>query len=163
MADRQRARLHLRSAFPHGFAALTDFGAAVDAAGLEPRLVELVRIRASQLNGCASCLDLHRGRAAELGETEQRVRLLAGWRDVADFSARERAALELTEAVTLVAGRGIDDAQVAAAREHFDEPELVRLVFVIAHINAWNRLAITAGSPAATTRLGHPLDRRPVS
>ncbi|MFN2451185.1 MAG: carboxymuconolactone decarboxylase family protein [Candidatus Dormibacteria bacterium] len=149
MGDRQRARLHLRSAFPHGFAALTELGAAVDAAGLEPRLVELVRIRASQLNGCDSCLDLHLRRAADLGETDERVRSLAGWREAGEFSPRERAALELTEAVTLVAGRGVDDGQVAAARLHFDEAELVRLVFVIAHINAWNRLAITAGSPVA--------------
>ncbi|GAC1341675.1 MAG: carboxymuconolactone decarboxylase family protein [Candidatus Dormibacteria bacterium] len=147
MAERQRPRVHLRSAFPEGFAAITQLGEVVDAGGLDPALVELVRIRASQINGCAFCLDKHTKEARARGETEQRLHILCAWRDTALFDERERAALELTEMVTMVADAGIDDDDIAAAREHFDERELVRLLFVIASINAWNRLAIAARTP----------------
>nr|WP_246450172.1 carboxymuconolactone decarboxylase family protein [Allostreptomyces psammosilenae] len=117
---------------------------AVNDLGLEPPLMELVKIRASQINGCAFCLDMHTLDAAAMGETQQRMHALNAWRETPFFTARERAALALTEAVTLVAGRGVEDEVFAEAARHFDESELTALTWAIAVINTWNRLAVTA-------------------
>lgn len=111
--------------------------------GLEHPLLELVKTRASQINGCAYCLDMHTKDARAAGETEQRLYALNAWRETPFYTPRERAALAWTEAVTLVSDGGVSDETYAAAREQFDEKELVDLTWAVAAINAWNRLAIS--------------------
>jgi AhpD family alkylhydroperoxidase len=115
----------------------------IQASGLEPALLELVEIRASQINGCAFCLDMHTKNARTLGETEQRIYALNAWRETAFFTPRERAALEWTETLTLVAQTHAPDDVYESVRQHFEETEFVALTFAIATINSWNRVAIT--------------------
>lgn len=113
--------------------------------GLEPKLSKLVRIRASQINGCAFCLDMHTKDARYAGEDEQRIYLLSAWRESEEFySAKERAALALTEAVTLVSSTHVPDEVFAQAAEQFEPAELAHLIAQIVAINSWNRLSITA-------------------
>ncbi|MET8951520.1 carboxymuconolactone decarboxylase family protein [Streptomyces sp. NPDC004129] len=119
--------------------------AAVSAAAdakVEPELLELVRIRASQLNGCAFCLDMHTKDARAGGETEQRIYALNAWRETPFFTERERAALALTEAVTFVAEGQVPDAAYAEAARVFDEAQIAALVWAATVINAYNRIAI---------------------
>ncbi|MGW4511476.1 carboxymuconolactone decarboxylase family protein [Streptomyces sp. NPDC004393] len=115
--------------------------AAADAK-VEPELLELVRIRASQLNGCAFCLDMHTKDARAGGETEQRIYALNAWRETPFFTERERAALALTEAVTFVAEGQVPDAAYAEAARVFDEAQIAALVWAATVINAYNRIAI---------------------
>ena len=117
-------------------------------AGFGPTLLELVRMRASQINGCAVCMEIHSKEARANGETEQRLSGLGAWRDTPYYSARERAALELTEALTLVAERGVPDDVYERVRQQFSEDELVHLSLAIVAINGFNRLNIAAGSVA---------------
>ncbi|MWA00203.1 carboxymuconolactone decarboxylase family protein [Actinomadura sp. LD22] len=121
---------------------------AVASGPLDPALAELVRIRVSQINGCAMCLSLHTRAALAAGEEHDRLRALASWRASPLFTGPERAALELAEAMTVIAAGGVPDAVVTAAREHFDERRLAHLVWTIAAINAWNRVGIAASAPA---------------
>ncbi len=125
----------------------------VRAGELEPPLLELVRIRASQINSCAFCLDMHNREARERGESQQRLDVLAGWHEAPGlFSERERAALALTEAVTLIADGGVDEDLWEEVTRSFTEPETVRLLMAIATINVWNRLAVsTHQQPPSTT------------
>jgi AhpD family alkylhydroperoxidase len=109
---------------------------------LEPSLLELVRMRASQINGCAFCLDMHSKDARANGETEQRLYALNAWRETPFFTDRERAALAWTEAVTLISESHAPDDVYEEARQRFSEEELVNLTLAIATINGWNRLAI---------------------
>ncbi len=111
--------------------------------GLEPSLLELIKIRASQLNHCAYCIDMHTIDARALGESEQRLYALSAWHETPFYSERERAALALTEAVTLIADGPVSDVVYAAARQHFSDEELVNLTMVIITINSWNRLSVT--------------------
>jgi AhpD family alkylhydroperoxidase len=111
---------------------------------LDPTLNELINIRASQLNGCAFCLDMHWKDARERGETEERLYSIATWREARVYTPRERAALELTEAVTLVSETGVPDDVWEQAADEFDDEELALVVFAIAIINTWNRLNVTA-------------------
>lgn len=111
--------------------------------GLESSLLELVKFRASQINGCAYCIDMHTKDARAGGETEQRLYALTAWRETPFFNERERAALAWTEAVTQVATTGVPDDLYELARRHFDEKELLDLTLAIAAINGWNRLAIS--------------------
>ncbi len=111
--------------------------------GLEPSLLELVKLRASQLNGCAYCVDMHTKDARARGETEQRLYATVVWRETPFFSERERAALAWTEAVTLVSQGQVPDYVYELARKHFSEKELVDLTMAIIAINGWNRLAIS--------------------
>jgi AhpD family alkylhydroperoxidase len=117
---------------------------------LEPALLELVKMRASQLNGCAYCLDMHSKDARAGGETEQRLYLLPAWREAPFYSPRERAALAWTEALTLISATDITDELYAATREHFDEGELVGLTMAVIAINGWNRLSIAFRSPVGS-------------
>ncbi|MBZ5604614.1 MAG: carboxymuconolactone decarboxylase family protein [Acidobacteriia bacterium] len=110
---------------------------------LEPSLLELIRMRASQINGCAYCLDMHSKDARANGESEQRLYTLDAWRETPFFTDRERAALAWTEAVTNISQDHVPDHVYAEARERFSEEELVNLTLAIATINAWNRLAIS--------------------
>lgn len=112
--------------------------------GLEESLLHLVRLRASQLNGCAYCIDMHWKDLRALGESERRLYLLDAWRESPGYSDRERAALEWTESVTMIAKDQVPDAVYNAVREHFSEKELADLTCAVATINAWNRLSISA-------------------
>jgi len=111
--------------------------------GLEAPLLHLVKMRASQINGCAYCLDMHSKDARATGETEQRLYLLNAWREAPFYSDRERAALAWTEALTAIADGHASDEAYAQAREHFNEKELADLSLAIVAINGWNRLAIS--------------------
>lgn len=111
--------------------------------GLDPKLLELVKMRASQINGCAYCLDMHSKDARAQGETEQRLYALNAWRETPFYSERERAALEWTEAVTLVSQTHVPDEVYEQVRKHFSEKELLDLTFAVVAINSWNRLAIS--------------------
>jgi AhpD family alkylhydroperoxidase len=113
------------------------------AARLEPRLFELVKIRSSQINGCAYCIDMHTKDARLAGETEQRIYALNAWRETPFFSDRERAALEWTEAVTRVGDSHVPDDVYDRVAAQFDEAELVALTFGVVVINSWNRLSIS--------------------
>jgi AhpD family alkylhydroperoxidase len=115
---------------------------AIRNSGLETTLLELVRMRASQINGCAYCLDMHSKDARAEGETEQRLYGLSAWREAPYYSDRERAALEWTEAVTLFVRDQLPDEVYERVRQHFSEPELANLTLAVVAINAWNRIAI---------------------
>ncbi|WDV54012.1 carboxymuconolactone decarboxylase family protein [Streptomyces coeruleorubidus] len=140
------SRVALKKTTPDVSAAMGSLhSAAVSAAQdaeLEPELLELVRIRASQINGCAFCIDMHTRDARAQGETEQRVYALNAWRETPFFTERERAALALTEAVTLVHDGRVPDAVYAEAAEVFDEKQIAALIWSATVINAYNRIAI---------------------
>ena len=140
----QPTRIDYASVFPVGVRAMVGLQRAIDGAGLEPLLLELVKMRASQINGCAYCLDMHWKDLRALGETEQRLYSLDAWRECPYYTDRERAALAWTEAVTLITDGHVPDAVYDEARTQFGEKELADLTFAVATINAWNRLAIAA-------------------
>lgn len=119
-------------------------------ANLDPRLLALIDIRASQINGCAFCLDMHAKEARERGESQRRLDLLPAWRECEDeFTSRERAALAWTEALTLVAADHVPDEVYAAARREFSELELVNLTLAVLAINTWNRINVAFRTPPA--------------
>jgi len=143
-------RLNFAKSAPKAFKALLGFDAAARE-GLDPVLVELVQIRSSQLNHCAYCLHMHTSDARKAGESEERLHMVAVWREAAHFfSARERAALALTEAVTLVAQGGVPEDVYRQAAEVFEEDELGRLLALIFTINTWNRIAISTAKVPGT-------------
>src|SRR3954471_5545205 len=142
--DIMKARIDVMHVFPgiiHAILALERKGAQ---AGFDGKLLDLVRMRASQINGCAYCLDMHSKDARANGETEQRLYGLNAWRESPYYSARERAALEWTEALTLVSESHVPDEVYERVREQFSEDELVHLSLAIVAINGWNRLNIAA-------------------
>ncbi|RKS07114.1 AhpD family alkylhydroperoxidase [Nocardiopsis sp. Huas11] len=125
---------------------------ALDAAareGVDPVVLELVQIRASQINGCAYCVDYHVGDARKAGEDDDRLHQLAVWRESSLYTARERAALALAEAVTLLPG-GVPDEVYAAAERHFEERELAQLIAVVFTVNTWNRMNATTRKTPGT-------------
>lgn len=136
-------RISLTKINPKAYATVLAMQKYVDESGLEPLLLELIKLRASQINGCAYCLDMHTKDARALGETEQRLYTVSAWREAPFFSERERAALALTEAITLINQGHVADDVYAQAHAQFNDNELVDLVMAIATINTWNRLAIT--------------------
>ena len=140
-------RIDYGKVMPRARDAMLALQRVADTAALEPRLVELVKIRASQLNGCAYCLDMHTRDARAIGEDEQRLHLLAAWRETPCFSERERAALAWTESVTLLAQTGTPDEVFEQVRACFNEEELVGLTLEIVAINGWNRLAVSMRTP----------------
>lgn len=111
--------------------------------GLEHSLLELIKTRASQLNGCAYCIDMHTKDARAQGETEQRLYALSAWRETPFFSDRERAALEWTESLTLISENHVPDDVYERVRQHFSETELINLTMAVVAINGWNRIAIS--------------------
>ena len=137
-------RLAVDDLVPHLSKAMSSLEAASRKVRLEPSLQELVRARASQLNGCAYCVDMHSRDAVEGGESTRRIFLLPVWRETALFTPRERAALALTEAATRLTDGPVPDDVFAAAAAEFDETELAELIWTITVINAWNRLGATA-------------------
>lgn len=132
---------------PQGYQAMSRLQSYVDDCGLDHKLLELVKTRASQINECAFCIDMHTKDARALGETEQRLYGLSAWREAPYYSERERAALAWTEAVTEIQG-DIPDAVFEPLRAHFSEKEIVDLTLAITLINSWNRLAIPFRTPA---------------
>lgn len=150
-----QARLNAMDLAPGAYAALRGVETYLRNCGLEPALLGLVTMRASQINGCAYCLEMHSREARRRGETEQRLYLLNAWRDSALYSERERAALAWTECLTRVAEEGAPDAAYETLRQHFSPVEIVNLSTAIGMINLWNRLMIairgqyTASAPAA--------------
>jgi AhpD family alkylhydroperoxidase len=137
-------RLAVDALTPHITKAMNALDAASRKVSLEAPLLELVRTRASQLNGCAYCVDLHTKDAREGGETERRLYALAVWRETPFFTDRERAALALTESATRLTDGPVSDDVFAAAAAQFTEVELAELLWTITVINAWNRLGATA-------------------
>ena len=130
-------------AFPEAWRAMLALEKAMVGSPLERSTYELVKLRASQINGCGYCLDMHSKDARAMGETEARIYLLNAWREAPDYTRRERAALALTEAITLIANGHTPQDVEREAREVFDPNEYAALVFAIVTINAWNRLTIT--------------------
>jgi AhpD family alkylhydroperoxidase len=137
------ARLNPYKAAPDALRALRALESHVEASGLEKSLIELVKTRASQINGCAFCIHMHTQNARAHGETEERLYLLNAWQESPLYTQRERAALAWTEAVTLVAHTHVPDAIYEEARQSFSEAELVELTLLVATVNAWNRMAIS--------------------
>lgn len=126
-------------ALMQAFLALND---QIESTGLEASLMHLVKLRASQMNGCAFCVDMHTREARKDGETEQRLYLTSAWRDSFLYTPRERAALAWTEAVTRLGAEGPSDALFAETRRHFPGDEIVKLTAVAVMINSWNRLSV---------------------
>ncbi|MFC3284494.1 carboxymuconolactone decarboxylase family protein [Litchfieldella rifensis] len=147
-------RMNAFAAAPDTMQAMLDLEQHVSGSGLEPSLMELVKTRASQINGCAFCLHMHTRDARAAGESEERLHLLSAWRESPLYSERERAALDWTEALTLVADTQAPDDVYEHARRYFDEEELVKLTLLIGAINIWNRIAIGFRSI-------HPVDTAP--
>ncbi|WP_175596116.1 carboxymuconolactone decarboxylase family protein [Thermomonospora catenispora] len=141
-------RMNLPQVAPKVFSAMLALDAAARQ-GLDQTLIDLVQIRASQINKCAYCLDYHIADARKAGETEDRIYQLSAWEDAGLYTARERAALALTEAMTLLPG-GVSDEVYDEAARHFDEAELAQLIALIATINAWNRLNVTTRKTPGT-------------
>ena len=140
----QGQRLSMAVIDPAAHEAVLGMERYVRAGDLEPALLELVKIRASQINGCAFCLDMHNRDAREKGEAQRRLDVLAGWHEVpALFTERERAALALTEAVTRIADAGVPDDVWDLVTQYFSEKEIARLLMAVATINVWNRLAVS--------------------
>jgi AhpD family alkylhydroperoxidase len=136
-------RLNAKAIAPDAYNALRGLQNYIDACGIEKPLIELIKVRASQINGCAFCIAMHTADAVKGGESQARLHLLNAWRETAVFSARERAALALTEAVTLVADTHVPDVVYDEARQQYSAKELVDVAYAVFAINAWNRLAIT--------------------
>jgi len=140
-------RLDYEKAFPDGFDAMLELERAVRKSGLEPLLLELVKLRSSQLNGCAYCLDMHSKDALARGEHEQRLHVLAAWREAPFYNPRERAALAWCEALTLLPETGAPDEIYAEVEAQFSPEEIAALTFQIVAINGWNRLAVGLRTP----------------
>lgn len=140
-------RLEYHKLAPGGYRAMLGLENYVrQQSGLDPQLLELIRIRASQLNGCAYCIDMHAKDARAIGETEQRIYALSAWRETPFFTDRERAALTWTEAVTLVDRGHVPDFVFDEVRAQYSDDEIVNLTFAIVTINSWNRIAIAMRS-----------------
>lgn len=137
-----KPRLDAFAAAPDAMKAMLALETCLQGAGIEPKLYGLVKIRASQINGCAYCIHMHTGEARAAGESEERLYLLSAWRESPLYSERERAALAWTEALTLLAQTRAADEDYERAHEHFSPRELVELTLLIGAINIWNRIAV---------------------
>jgi len=140
-------RLNAKRAVPEMYRAMIALDEAVGNGDLDPLIQELVKVRASQINGCAYCLNMHTRDALKAGERPERLHVLAGWREAPTwFDDRERAALAFTEAVTRIGPHGVPDEIYDAAAEQFSEAELGALLFLVMVSNAWNRLAVATNT-----------------
>lgn len=142
-----KQRIEYATVAPEGIAALRGLESYVRRCGLPKKLIELVKMRASQINGCAHCLDMHSKDARAAGETEQRLHLLAAWREAPFYDERERVALEWAEAVTRIADGGVPEDLCDRVRRQFSDKELVDLTLAVIAINGWNRLAVPFRAP----------------
>ncbi len=137
-----KQRLNYAQQAPGGMKAMLDMEKFVKSSGLDLTIFELIKTRASQINGCAYCLDMHTKDARKAGETEQRLYALSAWRETPFYTEKERAALAWTEALTLIAENDVPDSLYEQVKNYFDEKELAALTMAIVAINGWNRLAI---------------------
>jgi AhpD family alkylhydroperoxidase len=144
------ARLDYGAELPDAVKAMSGLEKVVESSTLEPLLLELVKQRASQINGCAYCLDMHTKDARAIGEDEQRLHLVAAWREAPFFTPRERAALAWTEALTMLPETGAPDDVYEAMANEFDPTEQVVLTLAIVAINGWNRLAVGFRRPVGS-------------
>ncbi len=149
-------RLDYTKLAPDGYRPLLQLELYVKKSGLEQSLLELVRLRASQINGCAYCIDMHTKDARSAGESEQRLYGISAWRESPFYSKRERAALAWTESVTLISIDQVPDPVYEEARKHFSLKELADLTLAVVAINAWNRLAISFRTPPGSYQPDHP-------
>jgi AhpD family alkylhydroperoxidase len=133
-------RFSLAEAAPDSYRAMIKLDGSIK---LAPQLYELVKVRASQINGCAYCVDMHTRDARKGGETERRVYGVTAWRESPFFTERERAAFAVCDAITLLPQDGLPDDVYEAARDHFDDEELAQLIFACVVINSWNRIAVS--------------------
>ncbi|MGO4106302.1 carboxymuconolactone decarboxylase family protein [Paenibacillus sp. YAF4_2] len=140
-----KLRLDHREANPAALQALMKLEGTAMQLNPDKTLYELIKIRASQINGCAFCLDMHTTDARKIGESEQRINLIVVWRETPLFTEKERAVLALTEALTLVANAGVPQEIYEEVRKHFTEAEYVGLIMAVNAINSWNRIAIATG------------------
>ena len=147
-------RIDYVKAAPGVVTAMSTLESYVHHTGLERPLLELVKVRASLINGCAHCVDMHTKIARSLGETEQRLYAVSLWRETPYYAERERAALAWTEAITLISDGHVPDEVYDMARQHFTEKELIDLALAIVAINGWNRLAIAFRTVPGTFQLG---------
>jgi AhpD family alkylhydroperoxidase len=152
-------RVDYMTVFPIAREAMLGLEKAVHDSSLEPLLLELVKIRASQLNGCAHCLEMHTKDARALGETDDRMHLVAAWREAPGFSERERAALAWCEALTLLPESGAPDASYQPVDAVFDPAEIVALTLAIVAINGWNRFAVGLRAPVGNYHARRPPQR----
>src|SRR3954467_6712323 len=138
-----KPRLNLGAVSPAAYRSMLGLEKFIHESSIEPKLVHMLKMRASQINGCAYCLDMHSKDARAEGETEQRLYGLDAWREAPYYTDRERTALEFTEALTNVTDGHVPDEVYESVRAHFSEHELVDLTLLVAQINAWNRIAIS--------------------
>lgn len=148
-----KTRMNYFAKAPDLLKKVTELNHAVEASGFDRTILHLVKIRASQINGCAYCVDMHVKEARKDGETEQRMHLISAWRESPLYSERERAAFEWTEALTLLPQSRADDQFYDPLKAHFSDVEIVQLTMLIGVINTWNRLAVGFRSQ-------HPIDRQ---
>lgn len=146
-----QTRMNVAQLVPDLYRAVASLDGLVRKSGFDPRLMHLVKLRASQINGCAFCVDLHVKEALADGLDPQSLHLVSAWRESPFFDARDRAALEWTECVTLLADTGAPDAAFDAVREAFSETEIAQLTMAIGTINLWNRIAVSS-------RMQHPVE-----
>jgi AhpD family alkylhydroperoxidase len=138
-----KPRMDYRKAAPELLASVLALNSAVDRCGLEHGLLHLIKLRASQINGCSFCVDMHSREARRDGESEQRLYLVAAWRESPLFTERERSALAWTEAVTRISEGHVADELYESTRKHFSEEELAKLTVAVGMINVWNRLCVS--------------------
>ncbi|TAM95388.1 MAG: carboxymuconolactone decarboxylase family protein [Chitinophagaceae bacterium] len=135
-------RINGYKTLPDGYSAMRQLQNAVDKSSLDPKLQELIKLRSSQINGCAYCLDMHSKDAVAIGENPQRIYVLDAWREAPFYSDKEKAALAWCEALTLISETGAPDNVYEELHKYFNEKEIMELTFAIITINSWNRLAI---------------------
>ncbi len=153
-------RFSYSRAAPEGVEILRKLDSYAKNSGLEPDLLELVKLRASQINGCAYCIDMHTKDARSHGESEQRLYGVSAWRETPFYSERERAALAWTESVTLISKDQVPDEAYSRARKYFSEKELVDLTLAVVVINGWNRLAISFRTLPGSYQPDHPVSKK---
>lgn len=142
-----KERIKLSKADPKAFEAMLGLEKYLAESGLDKKLFELIKTRASQINGCAYCINMHTRDAMKIGETAQRLFLLDAWRETNLFTAKEKAVLALTEAMTLIAGNPVSDEIYNNAKEHLSDKEFAAVILAIVAINGWNRISVTLQSP----------------
>lgn len=142
-------RMNVQKTVPELYRAVVALNRAVNDSGLDKRTLELIKLRASQINGCGYCVELHVREALKAGIEAATLHMVVVWRESSYFDARDRAVLELTESVTLLSERGVPDSVYAQAEAHFSEEEIGKLLVAIATINVWNRLMVASQTPHA--------------
>jgi len=158
-----KPRVNVGAVSPNAYRAMLGLEKFIHESTIEPRIANVLKMRASQINGCAYCLDMHSKDARAEGETEQRLYGLDAWREAPYYSERERAALEWIEALTLITEGHVPDEVYERVRRQFNESELVELSMIAVAINGWNRLAIAFRAEAGTYQPPKPVGARPAS